>query len=56
VSQPLRLRLERHVRQVVNRVQCTRRIRIEPSELRINVRLCEAMAGDEFEAFAQRSI
>ena len=56
VSHPLRLLLQRHVRQVVNRVQRAWRVRIEPSELRIKVVLRLASGGDEFEAFAQRPI
>jgi hypothetical protein len=35
---------------------CARRVCIEPIELRIKVVLRRAFGGDEFEAFAQRSI
>ena len=48
--------LQRHVRQIVNRVDRARLVRIEPSELRIEVVLRRALGGDEFEALAQRRI
>src|SRR5712691_6843671 len=56
MSHSVRLVLQRNVRQIVNRVQCARRVPIEPSELRIKVGLRLTLSGDEFETFAQRSI
>jgi len=51
-SHSLGLALQRHVRGVVDGVQGTRRVRIESSELAIEVVLCLASRGDEFEALA----
>ena len=56
VSHPLRFLLQRHVRQVVDRVDRARPVRIEPSELGIQVVWRRAFGGDEFEAFAQRRL
>ena len=56
MSHSVRLVLQRHVRQIVNRVQCAGQVPIEPSELRIKVGLCGALSGDQFEAFAYGAI
>ena len=50
VSHPLRFLLQRHVRQVVDRVDRSRPVRIEPSELGIQVVWRRASGGDEFES------
>jgi len=56
VSHSVRLLLQRHVRQIVDRVERARLVGIEPSKLRIEVVLRRALRGDEFEALAQCAI
>jgi hypothetical protein len=47
-----RFLVQRHVRQVVNSVDCARRIGIEPREFRIKVGLRLTLRGNELEGFS----